>query len=69
MQPWWLLLLTLLLLTLLVHSNLGLQVVVEDYVHHGAERVITLVALKFLHVLLAVSGTYALAVISLGARA
>jgi succinate dehydrogenase / fumarate reductase membrane anchor subunit len=68
-QPWHAILLILLLLTLLLHSNLGLQIVVEDYVHGGAERVITLVVIRLLHVVLAVAGTYALVVISLGARA
>jgi succinate dehydrogenase / fumarate reductase membrane anchor subunit len=58
--------LILLLVTLVYHSSLGLQVVVEDYVR-GPAKVITLVLLKFLHVILVVGGIYAILVISMGA--
>ena len=50
---------TLVLLTLLTsawHSRLGLQVVVEDYVHSHALKGATLVAIAFIHALLAVAG-------------
>jgi succinate dehydrogenase / fumarate reductase membrane anchor subunit len=67
-QPWHAILLILLLLTLLLHSNLGLQVVMEDYVAHGANRVVALVLSRFVHVVLAVAGVYAIVMISLGAR-
>lgn len=65
-EPVHAILLILLVLTMVQHSNLGLQVVVEDYVH-GATVVVVLIAVKFAHVALAVAGVYAVIVISVGA--
>ncbi len=67
-QPWHAILLILLLVALLFHSNLGLQVVVDDYVHDATTRAVSLALLKYLHILLAVAAIYALIYIYFGAR-
>jgi succinate dehydrogenase / fumarate reductase, membrane anchor subunit len=61
-------LLLLLLLTLLHHSRLGLQVVIEDYVH-GTAKVIGLALVGFAHVAMAVAGSYAIIMVALGGQA
>lgn len=62
-------LLILLLLTLVYHSALGVQVVIEDYVSHGTARVAALVLVRFLHVALAVAGAYSVVTLSVGGQA
>ena len=55
-HPVWLILL---IGTLAWHSALGVQVVLEDYVHEKGIKVAALVTSTFLHVLAVVAGTYA----------
>jgi succinate dehydrogenase / fumarate reductase membrane anchor subunit len=52
-------LLTLLVLTSAWHSVLGVQVVIEDYVHLDWLKLVSLLASKFAHALLAAAGTFA----------
>jgi succinate dehydrogenase / fumarate reductase membrane anchor subunit len=58
-QSWTALLLILLVLVATWHSQLGVRVVVEDYVHDAGARTLTLVAAGFAHVLLAAAGVFA----------
>lgn len=58
-------LLLLLTATLLYHSMLGTQVVVEDYVH-GAAKVVTLMLLRFAYIALGVAAVFSILKVSLG---
>ena len=60
-------LLILALITLTYHSQLGVQVVVEDYVHASTLKVVTIVGVSFTHILVAVAGIFAVLKIALGA--
>jgi succinate dehydrogenase / fumarate reductase membrane anchor subunit len=59
-------LLILLLATLVHHSSLGLQVVIEDYVH-GAAKIAVLIIMKFVHVALIAAGIFSVIVVAAGA--
>ena len=52
-------LLSLLIGTMVYHSILGLQVVVEDYVSHHGAKVVTMLVLQFIHIVLAALGIFA----------
>ena len=65
-KPWNALLLILFVVTAFWHAVLGLQVVIEDYVHIRWKEVALLVAIKFLAVLSALAGVLAVLRIALG---
>jgi succinate dehydrogenase / fumarate reductase membrane anchor subunit len=58
--------LALLAVTLAYHSSLGVQVVIEDYVHGPFIKVISLILNKFFHFFLAAAALFAVFRISLG---
>ena len=60
-------LLALLTLTVAYHSNLGVQVVIEDYVHGHGLKIFSLVLSRFAHIFVAVVAGYAILRIGLGA--
>jgi succinate dehydrogenase / fumarate reductase membrane anchor subunit len=65
-QPLHAILLILLVVTLLYHSQLGVQVVVEDYVRTGWLNVLTLMVAKFAHVVAGVACIYSIVILSVG---
>ena len=58
-------LLILLLLAAACHSQLGVQVVIEDYVHGKAIKAAALLASSCAHIFVAVAGVYAIVKIAL----
>jgi succinate dehydrogenase / fumarate reductase membrane anchor subunit len=64
-KPWNALLLIAFVLTMFWHAVLGLQVVIEDYVHTRWKEVVLMVAIKFLAVLGALAGVLAVLRIAL----
>ena len=55
--------------TLAWHSSLGVQVVIDDYVHRPFTRVALLILVKFVHVLLAAGALVAVLTVAFGQAA
>jgi succinate dehydrogenase / fumarate reductase membrane anchor subunit len=64
-QPWVAVLTILLVITLAWHSKLGVQVVIEDYVHGRGAKTTLLLLSTFVHVGAAVAAMFAILVLSL----
>jgi succinate dehydrogenase / fumarate reductase, membrane anchor subunit len=62
-------LLSLLIGTMVHHSLLGVQVVVEDYVAHHGTKIVTMLALQFIHIGVAALGIFAVLRIAFGSGA
>jgi succinate dehydrogenase / fumarate reductase membrane anchor subunit len=68
-KPFNAVLLALLVGTAVYHSQLGVQVVVEDYIPNHATRIALMLLLNFVHVALAALGIFAILRIAFGAVA
>ena len=67
-QSWTALLLILFILVATWHSQLGVRVVVEDYIH-GGSKTLTLVVITFIHALVAAAGVFAVLKVAFGGAA
>ena len=66
-QPMTAILLILTVSTLVYHSHLGVQVVLEDYVHGHGVKVVSLALSAFAHVFLAVATLFSILKVAFGA--
>jgi succinate dehydrogenase / fumarate reductase membrane anchor subunit len=64
-QPWVAVLTLLLVITLAWHSKLGVQVVIEDYVHGKVAKTTMLLLSTFIHAAAAVAASFAILLVAL----
>ena len=64
-QPWVAVLTILLVVTLAWHSKLGVQVVIEDYVHGKGAKTTMILLSTFIHIAAAVAGVFAILLLAL----
>ena len=67
-QSWTALFLVLFILVATWHSQLGVRVVVEDYVH-GGSKTLALVLITFIHAVVAAAGIFAVLKVAFGGAA
>ncbi|MDH5750229.1 MAG: succinate dehydrogenase, hydrophobic membrane anchor protein [Rhodospirillales bacterium] len=60
------LLLILFVLTMYYHTQLGLQVVIEDYIHHEGLKIASVIAVKLIAILCAASSVIAVLGLAIG---
>ena len=66
-RPWNAVLMILLVSTVAVHSDLGVRVLIEDYLRQPFPRTVALIVLRFAHVLVAAVAAFAVLSIAFGA--
>jgi succinate dehydrogenase / fumarate reductase membrane anchor subunit len=66
-QPWNAVLMAAFVLVLFQHGRLGLEVVIEDYVHHRGAEIALKVAVRFIAALAVIASLLAIARVALGA--
>ena len=66
-QPFNAVMLMLLCVTMAYHSYLGVQVVIEDYIHSHGLKLLSLVLSRFAHIFLAAVGLFAILRLGIGA--
>lgn len=65
-RPWNAVLMILLVLTITVHSDLGIRVVIEDYLHQPFAKTVALIAVRFAHALVAAVAVFAVLSVAFG---